>query len=199
MLIELRRRWVLSSQTQSERKSKPCGVCKRKFYPFRSTEKVCSVTCAIAYAQDKLRKKHKQETAKMKREFLSKDRSHQLKLAQQEFNAYIRERDKGLPCISCGGTGNKMTAGHYRSVGAWPALRFSEDNCFGQCWYNCNSQKSGNIVEMRKGMVNRIGEERVQWIEGPHAEQHLTLEDIKDIRQYFKEKRHLLISARSGQ
>ncbi len=179
---------------QVKRKPKNCAVktCRREFYPFRTTERVCSIDCAIAYAQQKQAKEFKQETNRMRREFYKSDRQFQLKRAQAAFNAYIRARDKAKPCISCGGTHNKMTAGHYKSVGAYPELRFHEDNCHGQCWYNCNSNKSGNIVEMRKGMVDRIGEERVLWIEGPHEPQNLTLEDIRDICDYYKEKLKLL-------
>ena len=181
---------------QPNRKPKTCAVstCEREFYPFRTTEKVCSIDCAIAYAQHKRVKKYKEETTRMKREFYANDRSFQMKRAQVAFNAYIRERDKAKPCISCGQTGNKMTAGHYKSVGAYPALRFSEDNCHGQCWYHCNSNKSGNIIEYRKGLVDRIGEARVEWLEGPHEPQHLTIEDIKDIKEYYKEKLKLLTS-----
>lgn len=130
----------------------------------------------------------------MKKEFYEKDRSYQLAKAQEEFNRYIRVRDKDQPCISCGQTHNKMTAGHYKSVGAYPELRFCEDNCHGQCWYNCNSNRSGNIIEYRKRLEEKLGPERLAWIEGPHETQNLTLEDIREIRQWFKNKTKRLLT-----
>ena len=55
----------------------------------------------------------------------------QLKLkAQKVFNAYIRKRDEGLPCISCG-TGQPQHAGHYFSAGHNSKLRFEERNVGG--------------------------------------------------------------------
>lgn len=82
-----------------------------------------------------------------------------------------------------------MSCGHYRTVGAHPELRFHEDNAFKQCWWNCNSNKSGNVIEMRKGMIQRIGVERVEWIEGPHKSQNYTLEDIIEVKNWFRWKK----------
>ena len=118
--------------------------------------------------------------------------------AQEAFNRYIRERDRGLPCISCGAFHNKMTAGHYKTLGAYPELRFHPDNCHGQCWYNCNRNRSGNIIEYRKGLVERIGIERVEWLEGKHEAQNYTLEDLREIRGWYTEKLKWLQAEREG-
>jgi hypothetical protein len=68
-------------------------------------------------------KAHREAKAKLK------TRSQWLKGAQIVFNRFIRLRDEGDSCISCGrNTGAKMNAGHYKSVGSTPALRFNEDN-----------------------------------------------------------------------
>jgi len=49
----------------------------------------------------------------------------QLKLkAQAAFNAWIRKRDDGQPCISCG-TGSPNQAGHFYSAGHYSSLRYS--------------------------------------------------------------------------
>ena len=80
----------------------------------------------------------------------------QLKLkAQKVFNAYIRKRDEGLPCISCG-TGQPQHAGHYFSAGHNSKLRFDERNVAGQC-IRCNYFLHGNQTGYRKGLINRIG------------------------------------------
>jgi len=79
--------------------------------------------------------------------------------ATKRFNKFIRERDKNLGCISCGG--EVENAGHYYSAGKYPSLRFNEDNVHGQT-IACNKWRHGNLIEYRKGLVKRIGEERVK-------------------------------------
>ena len=88
----------------------------------------------------------------------------QLKLkAQKVFNAYIRKRDEGLPCISCG-TGQPQHAGHYFSAGHYSKLRFDERNVSGQC-IRCNYYLSGNQIGYRQGLIKRIGLEAVEQLE----------------------------------
>ena len=84
------------------------------------------------------------------------------------FNKYIRLRDvdeNGFGnCISCGNTlkykAPNTQAGHY-----YPApvetLRYNEANVNLQC-KGCNHFKSGNLIEYRKGLLKKIGEERIQ-------------------------------------
>jgi hypothetical protein len=83
--------------------------------------------------------------------------------AQQIFNRYIRTRDEGLPCISCG-SNNGNQAGHYFSVKGFSALRFNEWNIHLQC-AGCNLFKHGNQAMYRIGLVERIGEKAVNELE----------------------------------
>jgi gamma-glutamylcyclotransferase (GGCT)/AIG2-like uncharacterized protein YtfP len=85
------------------------------------------------------------------------------KKAGEIFRAWIRKRDEGQPCISCGSY-NVHDAGHYYSAGHHPALEFDEDNVHGQC-RRCNSFLSGNLIEYRKGLINRIGGDRVEMLD----------------------------------
>jgi len=117
-------------------KPKKCKVCKERFTPMRPLQQVCGHLCGAKYAnknRDKVLRKEKRE-GKQK----LKTRSEWLNDLQKVFNAYIRERDKEQPCISCQ-TQNKVQydAGHYRSVGAHPELRFNENNVHKQC-RKCN-------------------------------------------------------------
>jgi hypothetical protein len=123
----------------------------------------------------------------MRREAI-KSRSQWLKEAQEAFNAYIRARDYGKPCISCKkNTGAKMNAGHYRSVGAAPELRFNELNVHLQCEH-CNSFLSGNIIEYRINLAKQIGIDNLEWLEGPHEPAKYTIEDAKRIKAEYKRK-----------
>lgn len=85
------------------------------------------------------------------------------KIVQRKVNAYVRERDKDLPCISCGKF-RKLEAGHYWRMGSYDCLRYNLDNLAGQC-HDCNRWKSGNQGEYRIGLIARIGEERVVWLD----------------------------------
>ncbi len=77
--------------------------------------------------------------------------------AQVKFNAYIRHRDQGQPCISCD-TGKVEQACHFYSAGHYNSLRFNENNCFGGC-IRCNYFLSGNLNEYRKRLPGRIGQD----------------------------------------
>jgi hypothetical protein len=108
-----------------------------------------------------------------------------VKEAQREFNRFIRLRDKGKPCISCGRMhSGQMHAGHYRSTGAHPGLRFHQMNCHAQC-QPCNTQLSGNLIEYRKALVLMYGIEKVEWLDGPHPPAKWTIEELKQIKTGF--------------
>ena len=77
-----------------------------------------------------------------------------------KFHAFIRKRDQGKPCISCGRY-TRLQAGHFYSAGKHPGLRFDPDNVNGQC-KQCNWYLSGNLTEYEKNLRERIGNERVK-------------------------------------
>ena len=174
---------------------KKCRVstCRASFAPARIGQAVCSPACAILDApknQEKARKSLAQverREIKVRKEKL-KSRAEHLKDTQIAFNAWVRERDAELPCISCGRHHHgKYDAGHYRTVGSNPALRFEPLNCHRQC-SPCNTQLSGNIVNYRIALVKRIGAEAVEWLEGPHEAKKYTVEDLKAMTADYRAK-----------
>lgn len=168
-----------------EKKCKAKG-CDNKFTPFNSIQKWCSPACGYAISQEVKEKEFKKETVRRKKAL--KSRSDWLKEAQTAFNAFIRERDMDLPCISCGRFHDgQYHAGHYKSVGANPELRFNEDNCHKQC-APCNNHLSGNIANYRPNLILKIGQTALDSIEGENALQKLTIEQIKDIKSEYKKK-----------
>ena len=170
--------------------------CKNRFTQFNSIVVWCSPKCGQEIAEARQRAKYKEETLAMKRKFNENDRRHQLKLAQQEFNKFIRLRDIDEPCISCGTTDQNLRydAGHYLTAGAYPELRFNEDNCHKQCHYNCNINRSGNVAAYRINLQKKIGVGRLAILEGPHDRAKLSLDQIKAIKFKYREKRKLLES-----
>lgn len=117
-----------------------------------------------------------------------KSRSDWAKEAQTAFNAFIRARDDGLPCISCGRHHQgQWHAGHYLSTGARPELRYTESNVHRQC-APCNTHLSGNAVLYRIGLIARIGLEEVERLEGPHELPKWAPDDYKAIRDTYRAK-----------
>jgi len=167
-------------------KLKKCKVCKIQYPPRTSLQKVCSPTCALELNRQNKMKEFDAETRRRKQAI--KTRSEWMKDAQKVFNEYIRERDKKKRCISCGtNSAGQWDAGHYRSVGSSPELRFNTYNCHKQCSV-CNDHLSGNIVNYRPRLLKKIGQERLEWLEGPHEAKHYTIDDIKRIIKIFREK-----------
>lgn len=114
--------------------------------------------------------------------------SYWMKRAQSAFNAWVRARDAGQPCISCGRFHQGQNhAGHYRPAGSNPELRFEPDNCHLQC-APCNSHLSGNLTAYRPALIAKIGLERVEWLEGPHEPKRYRKEDYQAIEAEYKAK-----------
>jgi len=136
--------------------------------------------------REKKAKQERKETKKAKEALLT--HRDYLKLFQTVFNTYIRERDKDLPCISCGKNNEKQFhAGHYRSVGSCPELRFEELNVWRQC-ATCNTYLHGNLIEYRKELINRIGVEKVEWLEGYQPSNKMLISEIKEKIKEYKTK-----------
>lgn len=177
---------------------KKCPECGDNFVVERMGQKTCrKFECAIAYGRKAREKKEanaKKETARSDKARLEamKTKPELTKEAQRAFNAYIRKRDSGMPCISCGGhleagaVGGGYDCGHYRSVGSAPHLRFVESNAHGQC-KRCNRYLSGNVTEYRAGLIERIGLDAVAALEADQMARHYTAEDLRYIRDHYRQ------------
>jgi hypothetical protein len=176
-------------------KLKTCKECKAKFTPFKPLQSVCSPLCAINKV-NKNKLKIQKEAYKIEKERI-KTRSDWIKEVQTACNAYIRARDADKPCISCGcgntryvGGKPKQTAwdaGHYKTAGAHPELRFNEENIHKQCVHD-NQHKHGDAINYRLGLIQRIGLDRVEWLEGKHPPAKWTIEELKALKTEFKLK-----------
>ena len=170
-----------------------CAVraCRAPFVPTQSFQSWCSPECGVQIARDK-QQKERTALAKIERKAIReakekiKPRAAYMKETQSAFNAWVRARDADQPCISCGRHHQgKYDAGHFRSVGSNPALRFEPLNCHKQC-VPCNQHKSGNAIEYRIGLVARIGAEKVAWLEGQHEPKHYSIDDLKQIKAQYR-------------
>lgn len=172
-------------------KLKKCRVegCNNEFQAFNSLHKACSPQCAVALVEEKHAKDRRKQISQDKKALRESDRGWWLKEAQKEFNKWIRNRDRNEPCISCGETRSnlKYDAGHYRSVGACPELRFEEKNCHKQCSFKCNQTRTGNVVDYRIGLIKKIGLKDVEWLEGSHDPRHYSIDDLRVIRDKYRQ------------
>lgn len=164
-----------------------CVVCKDKFTPQNNTQIVCNPACAVEYMKRQRSKEWKQQKKEIKQKLETK--SEVLKAAQIVFNTYIRLRDKGKPCISCGSELVKTYhAGHMFSVGSYPNLRFHENNVHGQC-IECNLHKHGNVKEYDLRLQNILSkEEYSELLESRNKPLKLTLDEVKELIAIYKQK-----------
>lgn len=174
-------------------KQKTCAHCKIRYTPRAGAqpfEKWCSLDCGVELARERMEKARakKHKAAKV----AIKPRSKWLQEAQAAVNQWIRERDRDKPCISCGAVYPvQWHAGHYRSVGAMPSLRFNAWNIHKQC-SQCNDHAGGNLIEYRIGLVKKLGQARVDWLEGPHETKSMDIVYLRRIKSVFTRRaRHI--------
>lgn len=174
-------------------KEKTCPICKGKFTPFSTTQRVDSPICAIEYNKQKDRKKAAKEENKAhllrKKVFRDSDLRVRKNAARVACHRYIRVRDKGLPCICCDRTlGDYINAGHYLESGNNPQIRYDEDNIHNQSIY-CNQYKGGDSDDYRGNLIKKIGIKRVERLESMKGgTMKRTCEDYKAIEDYYKQK-----------
>ena len=197
-----------------------CKVCKEKFTATFDNVWWCCPEHGAIYALDLRAKQKVKEAAKRiteqkaeekvgrirrkaKRESL-KSKSQWDKEAQSAFNRYIRIRDEGKPCVSCCNplmgksnylTGSAIDASHYRSRGAASHLKFNVFNVHSACT-RCNRQLSGNAVEYRIRLVDRIGLERVERLEADNFPRRFDVAYLKRVKAIFSRRANALIKRR---
>ena len=151
----------------AKRKCKVCG-CVFEKPKNRSFQDFCSIECGVKLGMERRRKaaiKAKAE-AKRKERARTKALRHRLetvpeltKKAQQAFNRYIRLRDRGKPCISCGTP-----------------------------WKENFLYESGNLRGYRIGLIERIGVERVEQLETDHEARKWTKEELRELAAEYRRK-----------
>lgn len=172
-----------------------CPICKQPATQKFGLKLFCGFEHAAEWGQmqvkkNKAKKQNEQRKSDRERKQKLKSRGEWLKEAQTWFNKFIRLRDKGLPCISCNhpDDGSRQRhASHYKSVGGNPSLRFDENNCHASCSV-CNNHLSGNLVPYRVALIQKIGLEEVERIEGPKEVLKLTIDDIKNLKKEYSDR-----------
>jgi hypothetical protein len=164
-----------------------CKNCKEKFEPARFNMKYClKDECVRVFVEEVKNKTWKKTKQKAKQDLMTL--SDYLKLAQQVFNKFIRLRDKGQVCISCQKKPLKENAGHFYNANNHYNVRFNEDNVHLQCEH-CNTYLSGNLLEYRTNLINKIGNSEFLKLEDEARKtRKFTKDELKEIIVIYKKK-----------
>jgi hypothetical protein len=103
-----------------------------------------------------------------------------LKTTQIVVNKMIRERDFGLPCITCGGF-HQLFAGHFRTS-TNTTTRFHPYNLAGQC-NSCNSFNGGMTYEYGLAIDRKYGKGWAAFLEKlARAKENWTTKELEQLR-----------------
>lgn len=156
--------------------------CRQWFRPSSTLDRACSPACEQAIRDAKVEKDTARAMAHVNRQRREREKAERAEhrarkarlksvgaLASEAANAvqvWVRIRDEGRPCISCGAA-YPTEAGHLIHAGtkyrASP-LRFDERNINLQC-HRCNRHESGAEHGYRLGLVARYGQARLDEID----------------------------------
>lgn len=175
---------------EPKKRSRRCALpdCRERFEPRSMAHRACCPDHAQqVVALEKARKDRKERQEGLQK---LKRRADYLQEAQANFNAFIRLRDR-LACHSCissgrplDWSGNAVDAGHYRSTGSAPHLRFNEDNCHAQSKHD-NLWLAGNAVDYRIQLIRRIGLDRVEALESDDTARKFSVDDLIAIKAHY--------------
>jgi hypothetical protein len=172
-----------------------CKWCKKKddsVIPFRP---FCSDKCLESFAKDYSQKaceRKKRNLAKAEKEQRKKDKETREKLKtlsewkhdlEVEINTIVRLIDKGHECISKGIPKYVVNAGHYMSVGSFPALRYNLLNIYAQSVHD-NKERGGNNLAYRIRLGEVFGEdilEEIESLRGKYPILDISIPEIKEV------------------
>ena len=166
---------------------KKCKHCKERFTPAHFNQKYCfKKECTNVWIESEKEKQWKKKKAKLKQDLMTVQ--DYVKIAQQVFNKYIRQRDKGNKCISCNKKPLKENAGHFFNANNHWNVRFDEYNVHLQCEH-CNTFLSGNLINYRDNLIKKIGiEEYNKLVDRAKVTRKFTVEELKEIINIYKNK-----------
>ena len=192
-----------------------CKQCKKKNEKedtlYLNLKAFCNMECAIKYGKANIKtgkkleqKEYNKVTAGLKKKFglnkvSDKERAKRERATKEACHAYIRMRDKGSSCICCpeGSLIDVVHAGHFKASDKYAILRYDEDNIHAQRAH-CNMYQGGDSGLYEFNLRNKIGNQRVDElymkIEGSSNVYKHTIDDLKRIEQYYKDKLKQLIN-----
>ena len=185
-----------------------CKHHKEKFIPKYKFQTHClsDDECIKAFNEfvkaekEKKLYKQKKEFEVVERKYNEdKKRTASLKNTKTQVHTYIRNRDKGKPCISCGAQWNDtFQCGHHYKSETFETLRFNLDNLHGQC-RRCNLHLEGAFDNYALNLPKRIGKERYDYLVSlaevdKQFEKVWNVDNLKEVRRLLKEDKSYIIT-----
>jgi predicted nucleic acid-binding Zn ribbon protein len=171
-------------------KQKKCKVCATLYTPRSTTQQVCSPKCAQIHAE-RTRKRLDALKLKTDRKILA-EKKQSLKTRQQWFNEcktlaqkYARLRDYKDGCISCNkhaNWGGQWHGSHFRPAGNYKAISLNLWNIHKAC-SECNNHKSGNLIEYQEKLIQKIGQDKVNWLKKQNQPHRFTVEYLQTYKK----------------
>lgn len=178
---------------RTERIGKPLhDACVDPWYE-ANKEKLAKKVLRVRASEQRERAKVERAETKRRKQAMETPKKL-LPKVQREVNRWCRLRDllAGRNCISCGAPyrgafGGAFDAGHYRSVGSAPHLRFYTPQIRLQC-VRCNRDLGGNAVEYRRRLVLIKGAAFVERIESMYWIQKWTVDYLRRLLRIAKKR-----------
>lgn len=173
-------------------KARKCKECPTYFVPSRPMQKVCGFACSIKSADRAAAKLKRIYELDMVRNFRArklelKPLQYWLKRAERAFNAWVRERDKDQPCISCGTADSpEWHAGHLIPATAH-ATRFDPICVNLQC-AKCNVFLGGNQANYAIRLAAKVGQAEVDRLINARRDRKWTRPELQEIEALYKQK-----------
>lgn len=146
-----------------------CKQCGKQFKQYNTIQSIC-IPCGILQGKKKpvkINYKKVEKAINSERKLKLESHTQKINKVKPIFQKWIRERDKDLPCISCGTTkvyNDEWDGGHFHKAENYTGVIFNEHNVNKQC-KNCNKNLDGNLIAYRQGLVKKIGLKAVEELE----------------------------------
>jgi hypothetical protein len=166
------------------------GLCSSCYPDWLLNSENGKIKMAKALNKVQAPRKSLEKAEKEKKELTSLKLAHNT--TKTAIHSFVRERDAGKPCISCGVLWNKeFQAGHYYPAGSFETLKYDLDNIHGQC-IQCNLYKEGNFENYTLRLPYRIGKEafdRIVKLAGidKQFQKFWDVDKLKSIREQIKQ------------
>lgn len=171
-------------------KLKTCRHCKTRFEPARPLQHACGPICALEIGRIQTAKKVAKAALKERKE--TKESLEKLKSRsawETECRAIVQKlariRDRNDGCISCNLPATwkgQWHGSHFRSHGAASAVQFHLWNIHKSC-SPCNRDKGGNIINYRPRLVEKIGQDKVDWLMAQNQTRKLNVDYYKKFKR----------------
>lgn len=173
-------------------KKRRCKHCEAWFLPPKNLMPFCSNMCEMIFKEREPKVERQKIARKEKQAFNNQDVKKLTGIAKKLAQHCARLRDFYEPCVSC----RKTTAvqwdgGHYMGADSYSKVRLNLWNIHKQCSH-CNDYNSSNAANYRKHLIEKIGLEKVEWLEDQKGLHRYSAEYLNKYIRIFRKKLRIM-------